>query len=82
MEQVPDEALFATLDPESNSIAIIVKHWRATCARDGPISSPADGEKPDRNRDSEFEAPPETRAELTRAVGIQAGSSFSTRLRR
>ena len=38
MEQAPDDALFATLDAESNSIAIIVKHWRATCARAGPIS--------------------------------------------
>ena len=26
MQQAPDEALFVTLDEESNSIAIIVKH--------------------------------------------------------
>jgi hypothetical protein len=64
MEQVPDAALTVTLDPESNSIALIVKHLSGNMRsrwRDFLIS---DGEKPDRNRDSEFEAPPATRDEI------------------
>jgi len=35
IEQVTDEQLFATIDKEANSIAVIVNIWRATCARDG-----------------------------------------------
>ena len=39
MDQVTDEQLFATLDEEANSIAIIVKHtWQETCAPAGPTS--------------------------------------------
>ena len=64
MEQVPDEALFATLDAESNSIAIIVKHLAGNMRSRWTDFLTSDGEKPDRNRDSEFEAPPATRAEL------------------
>ena len=62
MEQAPDEALFATLDAESNSIAIIVKHLTGNMRSRWTDFLTTDGEKPDRNRDSEFEAPPETRA--------------------
>ena len=64
IEQAPDEALFATLDPESNSIAIIVKHMTGNMHSRWTDFLTADGEKPDRNRDAEFEAPPETRAEM------------------
>jgi hypothetical protein len=64
MEQVPDDGLFATLDAESNSIAIIVKHVAGNMRSRWTDFLTADGEKPDRNRDSEFEAPPATRAEL------------------
>jgi hypothetical protein len=64
MEQAPDAALFATLDPESNSIAIIVKHLAGNMRSRFTNFLTTDGEKPDRNRDSEFEAPPATRAEL------------------
>ena len=38
MEQCPDECLFAALDPESNSVATIVKHMVAICVRGGEIS--------------------------------------------
>jgi hypothetical protein len=38
MEQVSDKQLFEVLDEEMNSIAIIVKQWRETCARAGPTS--------------------------------------------
>jgi hypothetical protein len=64
MAQVPDEALFATLDPESNSIAIIVKHLAGNMRSRWTDFLNTDGEKADRNRDSEFESPPSTRAEL------------------
>jgi hypothetical protein len=64
MEQAPDAALFATLDPESNSIAIIVKHLHGNMRSRWTDLLTSDGEKPDRHRDTEFEAPPKTRAEL------------------
>lgn len=62
--QCPDEGLFATLDAESNSIAIIVKHMSGNMRSRWMNFLTTDGEKPDRNRDTEFEAPPQTRAEL------------------
>ena len=62
--QCPDEALFTTLDAESNSIAIIVKHMAGNMRSRWTDFLTSDGEKPDRNRDLEFEAPPTTRAVL------------------
>ena len=64
MEQCPDEGLFATLDLESNSIATIVKHMAGNMRSRWVDFLTSDGEKPDRNRDTEFETPPATRAEL------------------
>jgi len=64
MEQCPDEGLFATLDPESNSIAVIVKHLSGNMLSRFTDFLASDGEKPWRNRDTEFENAPQTRAEL------------------
>jgi hypothetical protein len=64
MAQCPNDALFATLDAESNSIAIIVKHLAGNMRSRWMDFLTTDGEKPDRNRDTEFENPPKTRAEL------------------
>jgi hypothetical protein len=64
MLQAPDEALFATLDPESNSIATIVKHLSGNMKSRFTDFLTSDGEKPNRNRDAEFEAPAKTRAEV------------------
>ncbi len=64
MAQCPDEGLFTTLDQESNSIAIIVKHMAGNMRSRWTDFLTSDGEKPDRHRDSEFEEPPKTRAEL------------------
>lgn len=64
MAQIPDEALLAAPDKESNSIAIIVKHMAGNMRSRFTEFLTSDGEKPDRNRDGEFEAPPTTRAEL------------------
>lgn len=64
MAQCPDGALFTALDPESNSIAVIVKHMSGNMRSRWKDFLTTDGEKPDRNRDTEFEDPPKTRAEL------------------
>lgn len=52
--QVRDEDLFATLDEESNSIAIIMKHMAGNMRSRWTDFLISDGEKPDRNRDTEF----------------------------
>jgi hypothetical protein len=64
MVQVTDEQLLAVLDPEMNSIAQIVKHMAGNMRSRWTDFLTSDGEKPDRHRDREFEAPPATRAEL------------------
>lgn len=64
MEQATDEQLFATLDPESNSIAIIVKHLSGNMRSRWTDFLTTDGEKPSRDRDQEFVDPPATRAAL------------------
>ena len=64
MEQVTDEQLFATLDPEANSIAIIVKHLAGNMRSRWTDFLSTDGEKQNRNRDSEFVDPPATRNQL------------------
>ncbi|MDE3136983.1 MAG: DUF1572 domain-containing protein [Acidobacteriota bacterium] len=64
IEQTPDEALTTVLDPESNSIAIIVKHLAGNMRSRWTDFLSSDGEKPDRNRDTEFEEPPRSREEL------------------
>jgi uncharacterized damage-inducible protein DinB len=64
MQQCPDDALFESLDVESNSIAIIVKHMAGNMRSRWTDFLTTDGEKPDRNRDTEFEDAPKTRVEL------------------
>jgi uncharacterized protein DUF1572 len=64
MEQVSDEQLTATLDPEMNSIAQIVKHMAGNMRSRWRDFLVTDGEKPDRNRDSEFVEAPATRASV------------------
>jgi hypothetical protein len=64
MAQLSDEQLLLAPDAESNSIALIVKHLAGNMRSRWTDFLNTDGEKPDRNRDSEFEAPPATREEL------------------
>jgi hypothetical protein len=52
--QLSDEQFFAAPDPESNSVAIIVKHLAGNMRSRFTDFLTSDGEKPDRNRDSEF----------------------------
>ena len=66
MEQVTDEQLFVALDSEMNSIAVIVKHMAGNMRSRWTDFLTSDGEKPDRNRDSEFVDPPATREGLMR----------------
>ena len=54
MAQLKDHELFLTLDPESNSIAVIVKHMSGNMRSRFTSFLTTDGEKPDRNRDREF----------------------------
>lgn len=64
MEQVTDDQLFLTLDADANSIAVIVKHMAGHMRSRWTDFLTSDGEKPNRNRDAEFESPPATREAL------------------
>jgi hypothetical protein len=67
MAQISDEDFFRAPDPESNSIAVIVKHVAGNLRSRWKDFLTTDGEKPDRNRDQEFVLQPEdTRADLMR----------------
>ncbi len=60
MAQMRDEDFFATLDPEPNSVAILVKHLAGNMRSRFTDFLTTDGEKPDRFRDTEFELTPST----------------------
>jgi hypothetical protein len=64
MAQVRDEQLLTVLDPEMNSIAVVVKHMAGNMRSRFTEFLTSDGEKPDRDRDSEFLDPPQTREAL------------------
>ena len=53
--QLKDEELFVTIDPESNSVAILVKHLAGNMRSRFTDFLTSDGEKPNRFRDQEFE---------------------------
>ncbi len=55
MTQLRDDDFFLTLDPESNSVAILVKHLAGNMRSRFTDFLTSDGEKPDRFRDREFE---------------------------
>jgi len=63
-EQIDDQDFFRTIDRESNSIAVNMKHMAGNMRSRWRDFLTSDGEKPDRNRDTEFESPATTRAEL------------------
>ena len=66
IDQLTPEQLYATLDPEMNSIAVIMKHMAGNMRSRWTDFLSTDGEKPNRNRDSEFIEPPATREALIR----------------
>jgi hypothetical protein len=54
LAQVTDDELVVTLDEESNSLAIIVKHMAGNLRSRFTDFLTTDGEKPNRDRDGEF----------------------------
>lgn len=64
IEQLSDEQLHAAIDPDANSVAILMRHMAGNMRSRWVNFLTADGEKPDRLRDREFEDARQTRAEL------------------
>ncbi len=65
LSQTSDEDIFRVIDPESNSIAVIIKHMAGNMRSRWTDFLTSDGEKPDRHRDREFELDASTtRAEV------------------
>ena len=62
--QVADDQLLASLDPESNSLAVIMRHMAGNLRSRFTDFLTTDGEKPDRNRDGEFELDRATRDQI------------------
>jgi hypothetical protein len=65
--QVDDRGFFAAPDLETNSIAVNMKHVGGNLRSRFTDFLTSDGEKPDRDRDSEFVAEGEGRADVERA---------------
>ena len=63
MAQLEDKHFFTVIDPEANSIAILVKHIVGNARSRFSDFLSSDGEKPDRFRDHEFEITPQTTRE-------------------
>jgi Protein of unknown function (DUF1572) len=65
LAQVDDDAFVRALDGDANSPAVLVKHLGGNLRSRWTDVFTADGEKPDRNRDGEFElGPDDTRRAL------------------
>lgn len=58
--QLNENEFFITLDEEANSIAVIMKHMSGNMFSRWTNFLTTDGEKPDRDRDSEFVIEPQT----------------------
>jgi hypothetical protein len=52
--QLADDELFVAIDAEANSVAVIVRHLAGNMRSRWTDFLTSDGEKPDRDRDSEF----------------------------
>jgi hypothetical protein len=64
LAQVPDDALNRILAPNGNSVAMIIRHVGGNLTSRFTDFRSSDGEKPWRNRDSEFDEGPFTRAQI------------------
>ena len=60
LDQLKDDEYFITLDEESNSVAVVMKHMAGNMFSRWTDFLTTDGEKPNRNRDYEFVISPET----------------------
>jgi Protein of unknown function (DUF1572) len=58
--QLNDEEFFVTIDEESNSVAVVMKHMAGNMFSRWTDFLTSDGEKPNRNRDMEFVIEPQT----------------------
>ena len=58
LAQVPEAAWFDPPAPDANSIALVLKHMAGNMRSRWTRFLDSDGEKPDRDRDSEFEVRP------------------------
>ncbi len=76
--QIDDDAFFAKPDDESNSIAIVMKHVAGNLKSRWTDLLASDGEKPDRNRDGEFEDGPDTRSAIVESWDEGWRRLFST----
>lgn len=77
--QLDDRAFFHLPDPESNSVAILVKHISGNLRSRWTDFLTTDGEKPDRNRDREFVlTPADTREALMRRWEESFSTVFAT----
>jgi uncharacterized damage-inducible protein DinB len=65
LDQLDDRQWFASPGGEGNSVAVIVKHMAGNMRSRWRDFLTTDGEKPDRNRDLEFEIEGDTRAVVT-----------------
>jgi hypothetical protein len=64
IEQLTDEQLHVTIDPDANSVAVLMRHMAGNMRSRWINFLTSDGEKPDRMRDREFEDPQQSRADL------------------
>ena len=62
--QLDDEQLWVALDPEANSVAVLMRHMAGNMRSRWTDFLTSDGEKPDRHRDQEFDDARRSRADL------------------
>jgi uncharacterized damage-inducible protein DinB len=67
IEQLDDEQLYASVDPRSNTVAILMRHLAGNMRSRWIDFLTTDGEKADRRRELEFERKLESREELLAA---------------
>ena len=79
--QVSDDELVQAIDAESNSLAVIMKHVSGNLRSRFTDFLTTDGEKPDRNRDGEFEIGGTPTRRPSWPIGTAAGRSSSPRSR-
>lgn len=66
--QIDDDQFLARIDPESNSIALLMKHLGGNMRSRWTDFLTSDGEKPDRHRDAEFEQGPDATLALVTSL--------------
>ena len=76
--QLRDEEIFLQIDPETNSVAIIMKHICGNMRSRFTDFLTTDGEKPDRHRDQEFTIANQAREQLMKTWNEDWQRLFST----